>query len=73
MKLLHWIYFQHDGSKQNIMELVKTEKKLFLMFQAKGEYLDSYTRNFKALLKTTRESSIAPGRCYQTAKLAFAV
>ncbi len=26
LKLLHSIYFRHDGAKQNIMELVKTEK-----------------------------------------------
>ena len=55
LKLLHSIYFQHDGAKQNIMELVKTEKKLFLIYQGKNKSLDSYTRNFKALLETAKE------------------
>ncbi len=72
LKLLHSIYFQHDGAKQNIMELVKTEKKLFLIYQAKNESLDSYTRNFKALLETAKESRVAPGRNDETAKLACA-
>ncbi len=70
LKLLHSIYFQHDGAKQNIMEQVKTEKKLFLVYQAKNESLDSYTRNFKALLETAKESKVAPGRNDETAKLA---
>ncbi len=72
LKLLHSIYFQHDGAKQNIMELVKTEKKLFLIYQGKNESLDSYTRNFKALLETAKESGVAPGRNDTTAKLACA-
>ncbi len=46
------------------------EKKLFLIYQAKGESIDSYTRNFKVLLKTARESRVAPGRCNHMAKLA---
>ncbi len=54
------------------MEFVKTEKKLFLIYQAKGESLNYYTRNFKALLETARESRLAPRRCKQTAKLACA-
>ncbi len=62
LKFLHSIYFHHERSKHNIMELVKTEKKLFLIYQAKGKSLDSYTRNFKALLKTTKESGVATGR-----------
>ncbi len=56
LKLLYSIYFQHDRAKQNIMEFIKTEKKIFLIYQAKGESLDSYTRNFKALLETSGES-----------------
>ena len=66
------MYFQHDGAKQNIMELVKTEKKLFLIYQAKNKSLDSYTRNFKALLETAKESGVEPGRNKATAKLACA-
>ncbi len=44
LKRLQLIYFQHNGAKQNIMELVKMERKLFLIYQAKGESLDSYTK-----------------------------
>ncbi len=73
LKLLHLIYFQHNGAKQNIMELVKTEKTLFLIFQGKGESLDSYMRNFKALLETAKESGIAPGLCNKMAKIGCAV
>ncbi len=51
------------------MELVRKEKKLFLIYQAKNESPDSYTRNFKALLETTKESGVAPGKNEATAKL----
>ncbi len=51
------------------MEIFKTEKILFLLFQGKGESLDSYTRNFKALLKTAKKSDISPRRCDEMAKI----
>ncbi len=56
LKLLHSIYFQHNGLKQNIRELVTEEKKRSLVFQHKNKSLNSYTRNSKALLETAKEN-----------------
>ena len=54
------------------MELVKTEKKLFLLFQGKNESLNSYTRTFKAILETAKESGIHLGQCNEMANIACA-
>ncbi len=46
LKLLHSIYFQHDGAKQNIMELVKLKKNYSL-----------YIRQRTSLSTRTQETS----------------
>ena len=48
VKLLHRVYFDTDGFKQSMRELVLAEKKVFLCFQKKEWSLNKYTREFIA-------------------------
>ena len=44
IKLLHKVYFDTDGSKQSMQEIVTAHKKLYLGCQRKDWSLDEYTR-----------------------------
>ena len=51
IKLLHKVYFDTDGPKQFIWEIMTAYKKIFLCFQKKEWSLDEYTREFTNILK----------------------
>ena len=46
--LLRRIYFDQDGSKQAMVELVEANKTMYLCWQRPGMSLDDYTREFRS-------------------------
>jgi hypothetical protein len=70
VKLLHRVYFDTDGSKQSMREMVLADKKLYLCFQKKEWTLDEYTREFQARHKVCEEIGSSPGECLKTVQLA---
>ena len=70
VKLLHRVYFNTDGSKQSMREMVLADKKLYLCFQKKDWSLDEYTREFQARHEVCDEIGSSPGQCLQSARLA---
>ena len=69
-KLLHRVYFDTDGSKQSMREMVLADKKLYLCFQKKEWSLDEYTREFLARKEVCEEIGSTPGKCLESARLA---
>ena len=69
IKLLHRVYFDTDGSKQSMREMVLTDKKLYLCFQKKEWSLDEYTREFLARREVCEEIGSTPGKCLESAQL----
>ena len=70
VKLLHRVYFDTDGSKQSMREMVLADKKLYLCFQKKEWSLNKYTREFQARHKVCEEIGSSPGECLKSARLA---
>jgi hypothetical protein len=70
VKLLHRVYFDTDGSKQSMREMVLADKKLYLCFQKKEWSLDKYTREFQARQEVCQEIGSSPGECLESARLA---
>ena len=70
VKLLHRVYFDTDGSKQSMQEMVLADKKLYLCFQKKEWTLDEYTREFQARHKVCEEIRSSPGECLKSVQLA---
>ena len=67
VKMLHQIYFDQDGSKQSMWEIVTPDKKLYLYFQKKDWSLDKYTREFNARKEVCKEIGSTPGKCLESA------
>ena len=55
VKLLHRVYFDTDGSKQSMREIVLADEKLYLCFQKKEWSIDEYTREFQARQEVCQE------------------
>jgi uncharacterized protein CbrC (UPF0167 family) len=70
VKLLHRVYFDTDGSKQSVREMVLADKKLYLCYQKKDWSLDDYTREFVARQEVCEEIGSTPGKCLESARLA---
>jgi hypothetical protein len=70
VKLLHRVYFDTDGSKQSMREIVLADKKLFLCFHKKEWSLDKYTIEFIAREEVCEEIKSTPGKCLESAQLA---
>ncbi len=51
IELLKKIYFEQDGSKQRLAEIVNADKRLMLCCQRPGMTIDEYTREFKARIQ----------------------
>jgi hypothetical protein len=73
VKLLHRVYFDTDGSKQSMQEMVLAGKKLYLCVQKKEWSLNKYTREFQARHKVCEEIGSSPGECLESARLAASV
>ena len=69
VKLLHRVYFDTDGSRQSMREMVLADKKLYLCFQKKEWSLDEYTREFQARHEVCEEIGSSPGECLESARL----
>ena len=69
IKLLHRVYFDTDGSKQLMREMVLADKKLYLYFQKKEWSLDEYTQEFLAREEVCEEIGSTPGKCLESARL----
>ena len=67
IKFLHWVYFDTDGSKQSMREIVLADKKLYLCFHKKEWSLDEYTREFLARKEVCEEIGSTPGKCLESA------
>ena len=67
IKLLHRVYFDTDGSKQSVREMVLADKKLLLCYQKKDWSLDDYTREFFAREEVCEEIGSTPGKCLKSA------
>ena len=67
VKLLHRVYFDTDGSKQSMREMVLADKKLYLCFQKKEWSFDKYTREFQARQQVCQEIGSTPGECLESA------
>ena len=70
IKFLHRVYFDTDGSKQSMREMVLADKKLYLCYQKKDWSLDDYTREFIAREEVCEEIGSTPGKCLESARLA---
>ena len=70
VKLLHRVYFDTDGSRQSMREMVLADKKLYLCFQKKDWTLDEYTREFQARLEVCEEIGSSPGQDAESARIA---
>jgi hypothetical protein len=70
IKLLHRVYFDTDGSKQSVREMVLADKKLYICYQKKDWSLDDYTREFVARQEVCEEIGSTPGKCLESARLA---
>ena len=73
IKLLHRVYFDTDGSKQSMREMVLADKKLYLCFQKKEWSLNEYTREFLARQEVCEEIGSTPGKCLESVQLAATV
>ena len=69
VKLLHRAYFDTDGSKQSMREMVLADKKLYLCYQKKEWSLDECTREFNAIQEVCQEIGSTPGECLESARL----
>ena len=67
VKLLHRVYFNTDGSKQSMREMVLADEKLYLCFQKKEWSLNEYTREFHARQEVCQEIGSSPGECLESA------
>ena len=67
IKLLHRVYFDTDGSRQSMREMVLDNKKMYLYFQKKEWTLDKYTRDFLARDEVCEEIRSTPGKCLESA------
>ena len=70
VKLLHRVYFDTDGFKQSMSEMVLVDKELFLCFQKKEWSLDKYIRELITREETCEEIRSTPGKCLESAQLA---
>ena len=57
IELLKNIYFEQDGSKQQLVEIVDADKRLMLCWQGPGMGIDEYTREFKARVQMCDEQA----------------
>jgi hypothetical protein len=70
VNLLHRVYFNTDGSRQSMREMVIVDKKLFLCFQKKEWSLYKYTREFITREEVCEEIGSTPGKCLESSQLA---
>ena len=70
IKLLRKAYFEQDGTKQAMLEIVEADKRLMLCWQKPGMTIDTYTRDFKAKINVREAVGSAIGVSDTTAKLA---
>ena len=61
VKLLREIYFEQDGTRQAMAELVAADKRLMLCWQRPGWTLEEYTREFRARVKVAEEAGSTLG------------
>ncbi len=54
IKLLKKIYFEQDGSKQRLEDIIDADKRLMLCWQQPGMTIDEYTREFKSTSSNVR-------------------
>ncbi len=67
IKLLKKIYFEQDGSKQQLSEIVYVDKRLMLCWQRPSITIDEYTREFKARVQMCNE--LDSGICHTQSPL----
>ena len=69
IKLLRKAYFEQDGTKQAMLEIVEADKRLMLCWQKPGMTIDAYTRDFKAKIDVCEAVGSAIGASDTTTKL----
>ncbi len=70
IKLLWKAYFEQDGTKQAILEIVEANKRLMLCWQKPGMSIDTYTREFKACIEVCEAVGSGIGISGPSTKLA---
>ncbi len=68
IQLLKKIYFEQDGSKQRLAEIVDADKRLMLCWQRPGMTINEYTREFKARVQMCDELDSDIGHNVETQK-----
>ena len=70
VKMLRKAYFEQDGTKQAILEIVEADKRLMLCWQKPGMTIDSYTREYKACIEVCEAVGSGIGISAPSTKLA---